>query len=214
MRINEVITNDIDQRLMPYVKKILAHCKPYLQAISYDPIQFPLWRGIQSPTTKEFLVLQCPVNRQPMDTQQYVHGVADNYFEKNFGVAYRSNAFFATGSEAVAADYGSEAGGSNILLFPIDNFSYVWSEHYHDLYHTFNDRFPWRDEMRSNPVMYRNAIVAFLDDGMYVNHSIKRAIHIGCEIMVHCGAAYGINQSALEGEEYRVLELIKQNGTA
>ena len=196
--------DELDQRPL---KKIAAHlrlyCMPFLQAINYELFQYTLWRGLSQQSESDIFVINCPVNRQPKDTPIELHTEADNWFKKKTGIAFRSNAFFVTGSYSEAKGYGSasyngDQFGDEFIFIPIGPYSFCWSERIHDFYAMTEGEVDTIYNSYTGPDLsekLKEWAEDKLGSGAYqYNTNMKDAIMSQNEIMIHCTKAYFINK--------------------
>lgn len=61
------------------------------------------FRGAKWPSTDKVITLKSPADRAPRNMPLDVHTRIDDYFEKQFGVRFRSRSLFATGDPQIAA---------------------------------------------------------------------------------------------------------------
>lgn len=98
---------------------------------SFETLKF--YRGLRSGNslTNPF-IKRVRRDRQPKDLPIKVHHEADLWFIKRFGIAYRSQAVFLTGSKLIAQNYASTP--SNVVrVIPLGDYSYCWSPKRKDL---------------------------------------------------------------------------------
>lgn len=104
-------------------------CKEFLNEIRR--IGKPLFRG-----TKNFDEFDTGIgyrivsgDRQPVDTNQDISNIIDNYFQEKFGIKLRSAGIFSSKKVTNAGEYGTP-----YLFFPVDGYEYYWNENITDLY--------------------------------------------------------------------------------
>ena len=110
---------------------ILKNCQPYLRQ---NKTGLPLYRGIggehvDDDDLDDILIKKVRKNRQPKDTADYLHIIFDEAFKKRFGWGVRSQGLFATGCRESTKHYGAA-----YIVFPIGDFSFVFSPEIGDLY--------------------------------------------------------------------------------
>ena len=121
-----------------------------------------------------------PKNREPVDTDHNVSSTADKWFEKKFGIKYRSNSLFVTGNLGTAEEYGE-----TVAIFPIGEFSFCWSPKVSDFTYSLikgselTDGF---DELEE--------VTRHMDLADYTSTNLIAAIDSGNEIMIHCPAGF------------------------
>ncbi len=168
------------QSVIPFV---LQHCKPWIDELGgWDNALYalPAYRGVHSGALMRdrITVLPCPVNRAPKDTEYNLHKSLDDRFLKDFGVRYRSNAFFVTGSIGIAKEFGNPA-----VLCPMGPYSYCWSPRIADLYVTLEE-VPI-DEIRTPDELVDHLMYI----GDYKDSELIDALRSTNEIMLHCKEA-------------------------
>jgi hypothetical protein len=189
MKINEIADAN---PLLTLAKNIAAECQPYLNQISSGT---RLWRGLSGrgrvPTK-----LSCPVNRQPQSTTGYVHEMIDDWFVTKTGIAYRSNAVFATGNADMAREFGEL-----YAIFPIGDFKFCWSTKVIDMTydlvkprsHVFSDLSDMPEEDDNDSIdEVQEAVIGALENAQYKQDNLPAAIYSGNEIMIHCKQYYAV----------------------
>lgn len=73
------------------------------------------------------------LDRRPRDINQFLHTRLDDWFLAHFGVKYRSQGVFATGSQRIAEEYGN-----GVIVLPQGPFKFCWGEHISDALHDFD----------------------------------------------------------------------------
>jgi hypothetical protein len=68
-------------------------------------------------------------NRKPRGTVEWQHRIANDLFQKHFGIKARSECLFIQGSKDVEDYYGEDLWA----VFPIGNFDYIWAPDIQDL---------------------------------------------------------------------------------
>jgi hypothetical protein len=139
MRFNQYVTKNSE--LESWLARIENDCKPFLKQSKRM-----FFRGTES--TQDFLKKFVRGGRFPKDTPKEIHYVIDEAFKKKFGWKARSEGVFATQYLDDAYQYGEP-----FMIFPIDNFKYVWSNEYTDLYGKL-DTMAWPNNIQN--LFYRN----------------------------------------------------------
>jgi hypothetical protein len=153
---------------------ILRKCQPYIKQVG---LENTLMRGLH-PAVSEFTINDCPVNRKPVDTPIYLHNIVDNWMLAKFGIRYRSNAVFATGSGSQASAYGHR-----YAVYPIGNFTFCWSPTVYDLTKQFK---PAWTQATADEDGGEGRMVEALDNAEYQTTDLARAIKSRHEVMIHC----------------------------
>lgn len=173
MKINEVV-NTGGVTIPAMVDMITRKCFPYIRMIGWDNY---LYRGIH-PATVPFSINKCPVNRNPKDTDIDMHNIADAWFQSEFGTRYRSNAVFASGSHAQAAEYGHV-----YAIFPCGKFKFCWSPDVADM----TKEFKWISvRARNDEDGGEGRMMEALANSNYGEQDLSFARESGNEIMIHC----------------------------
>jgi len=142
MKLHEIKGTVIDMN--GFVRKLIhtvdVECRPYIDSfggwnewvnLNYEhSYRRNLFRGMTVPTHRPIGRKDVHKNREPKDTYHGVHVVVDDWFNREFGHRYRSNAMFATSNTAVAEEYGTGA----YCVFPIGQYKMCFSESYEDLW--------------------------------------------------------------------------------
>jgi hypothetical protein len=184
-------------------EKIKKDCAKFLEESRFKGFgpQHELYRGIKA-ELPAFHKNRVEMNRQPKDTSKLQHETLNEYFMEQFGINYRSNAFFATSSCSLARDYGCA-----YIIFPIGNYQYIWSEQIRDAYlffdaenrefmndyhEIFGHKIEYIDhDEDSNNRNYCKAIKQYLEKTHpYKDTNLSKAIDHDSEIMIHCENYY------------------------
>lgn len=118
----EFLTEDNQVSVKQAINLIKRQCKPFLS----ESHKIPLYRGMNSYKDGAY-VLDVRKDRKPRDSAIIVHNTMNLWFEKHFGVKFRSESVFTTASRATAARYGYP-----FFVFPIGKFKYVWATKYYE----------------------------------------------------------------------------------
>lgn len=82
-----------------------------------------LYRGMRVYYGADAVIKGVRSKRRPLTTHDAVHHAADEFFEEQFGIKFRSQSIFAVGDEGVAEGYGDV-----YAVFPLDEVKICWSE--------------------------------------------------------------------------------------
>lgn len=115
---------------------------------------------------------EMPHNRQPKDLPIDLHNRADQWFYEKFGVRYRSQAIFITGSEFVARSH-AYSDQHIVRIIPLSGYRFCWSPLVKDLFSFGNS---------SNGA----TIEEYLASGDYRQDGLEEALSSGNEIMLQC----------------------------
>jgi hypothetical protein len=196
MKIFEIESQLDRSEIVKFATQVMTNCGPYLRAINYNLSKYPLYRGVKGNIIRPTIIL-CPINRAPRDTMGKVHEIADSYFLDKFGVRYRSNAVFCTGSPGIATDYGELT-----VLIPISNFKFCWSPEIEDFTSDINDElyftkgekvdFAGQTHWVNDPgnIRFTETVNKMLAKGKYRDNEFLSAVRSHHEIMVHATQFY------------------------
>lgn len=131
-------------------------------------------------------------NRNPTDTEQIGHEIADGFFLRAFGWRARSEGVFATGRYKEARGYGDP-----FIMIPIGDFNILWSDKVVDMYSLFTEvNHHYDNHLREVGLVeidqedYENGLqMAFeeaLEDAHYHDANLAGAILSQNEIMIDC----------------------------
>jgi hypothetical protein len=192
-----MITINMDMRLLEFEEKltpaaisamIQKDCQPFLSAIGNEPIRNMLYRGMTGPRVpiqKKQVHLS---SRKPMTTNNEIHGLINDYFTRQFGEPFR-NALFASGDRGHALGYGNKV----LSIFPIGEFTFVWSPEMSDMYDV-----TWpRPGGFSNVTPSQEMVDVTLEAYDYTNKSFKSALRSGHEIMIRCNNYYAVQPAVV-----------------
>lgn len=151
---------------------------------SFETIKF--YRGLRNVGDIENpFIKKVRRDRRPKDLSAEVHRDADLWFLNRFGVAYRSQAVFLTGSKLIANNYASNP--CNVVrVIPLGEYSYCWSPKRKDLIFYCSE----------NPSV---SINDYLDASDYRNTSLRDAAVSGNEVMLFCESYLAIPVDLIEG---------------
>ena len=198
---------------------IIAHCHPFLAQSGFDPSNLndtALFRGVGDYVELPMFSKQTRwMRRNPVDTNRYIHNELNKYFDEAFGVEYRSESFFATGSEKIAENYGH-----TFLVFPIGHFKFIWSPIIEDAYSYFAQPNPdgihhmsdvlGKDISRHDDDFVDEIAEYLRKEHPYKSTNLSEAITSRHEIMVHCDSYYALRYDGRLPDEFteKVLELL------
>ena len=189
------------------LKDFTELCKPFINEIKdyfpqreefqflYRGFQF-LYRGFKIPKNNTYIYKK-QVDRKPVSTPDEYHYLFNKVFNYIFKWNVRSDGVFTTTQYHTAAGYGTP-----MLVFPIGDYRYVFSENVYDLYtHTeyldemIHDEIVYKysiddlqDEDIRNEVRY-NVVEHYIDEN-YQDHDLMLAFDSGVEIVFDCTEYY------------------------
>lgn len=112
-------------------------------------------------------------DRKPRDTPLHLHNAADEWFLKNFGVRFRSQAILLSSSQQTATAYASNP--SNVhRIIPIDQYKFCWSPKVTDMLQLI--------DATTTPEMLWAALTA----SAYQADDLKSAYESRNEVMLFC----------------------------
>lgn len=135
----------------------------------FDSSGKDIFRGFSHDSPDFSIEFPSPKNRQPKDTPENIHLEMDNWFFEKFGMRFRSQATFVTGSLFVASNYGNVR-----KIVPLEDYYFCWSKISKDLF----GQFQIKSEFESIESMM-NRLNFQCDD-------LNAAISSGNEIMIIC----------------------------
>ena len=173
------------------IAKVKKDCKTYLR----EADDCLMYRGFNSEKFFEpMTIIQHFPNRKPINTTTLAHNMLDDYSLEKFGWKIRSDTLFVSGDYYRARDYSYDS--NNVyVVFPIDEFEFVWSPKVDDFYaggedmpdpqvHNINTYVP-TDE-------YRKEVYEFFDGLNYQADDLSAAIKSKNEIMLNAKKYYVI----------------------
>lgn len=98
---------------------------------SFETLSF--YRGfanVKKPTTP--LIFTTRKDRIPRDMPEDLHNAANEWFFRKFGIYFRSQALFVTGSKFIALNYAKEE-GFVARIIPLGDYRICWSRKNSDL---------------------------------------------------------------------------------
>jgi hypothetical protein len=117
------------------ISLIKRDCKPFL---SMKPKAL-LLRGMKNKPNHP-LKLSVRTDRRPSDMPADTHAKFNKWFKELFGINARSECLFVTSSFNIARAYWFSHGtGGTYAVFPIGNFSFIWSRFVDDLLQVDDD---------------------------------------------------------------------------
>lgn len=165
---------------------LLTDCKPFLEM---GGMTQPLLRGMSIfDLTDSMKAVRVRKDRQPKDSPVVVHKLADQFFEQNFGVRYRSESVFCTGNVGMADGYGTYVKA----IFPIGYFNYCWSPKVADMFDSMPYSVIDAAVLEDKP----DAVTTWLERREYRQNKgpadFINALQSGNEIMIDCDLYYTV----------------------
>lgn len=187
---NSTALNDV-------IKMIKRDCDQYLKEIK-DPMKVRAYRGIQVYRPQPLVIKKyVRTNRHPVDTPNNISKLMDNWFNKKFGIKFRSEALFVTGNVIAAKHFGYV-----YIVFPIGNYDYSWSPVYSDLTDDFANALSKKIKQYPEEYKYlndrfinikKNHLEEFMEDGKYIfNEDLVKGLKRS-EVMIKSKSYYAIS---------------------
>jgi len=175
----------LNNNLIKIANYLFDNCKPYLEQVGYDVSNNVLFRGISTADNAMLNIHQVRLdNRHPLSTPLEDHNTLNAYFTKKFGEPFR-NAMFATSAVGAAEGYTSGNGNSPRAVFPIGEFTFIWSPKVKDLY---------TDILQGKKV----SLEKILPTLGYQNTDLKEAVKSGNEVMIRCKTYCSVHMDLLQ----------------
>jgi len=178
------------KKLFPQaIKQIKQDCQPFLKEAGANKLG--LYRGIDQPwnTPAKKLLLTKRVrldDRAPLGmSYQFQKGV-NNYFEQEFGQPFRFSAL-GIGSRLATGTFGNAH-----WMFPIGDFTFLWSPRVKDLNRTMWDN-SLIDHREENPKKVKRIIDEFWPKMDYRTTDLPAAIESRSEIMIRCQTYHALH---------------------
>ena len=127
------ITGVVDaQAAIEVVENIKKNCQPFIK--EWGGVPHPdqaLYRGID--IVWPHYIFNTQPKRKPMGMNLKAQSELDDFFQQEYGHKYRSEyVVFCTGNEAHTQMFGEPH-----VIFPVGNFSYLWSPDINDINFSF-----------------------------------------------------------------------------
>lgn len=133
-------------------------------------------RGVSTKYSLEYPTIHLMrKDRRPKDSPTRFHQIADNWFAKRFGVAFRSQSLLITSRIFTAENYGATP-AHVMRILPLSEYVFCWSPKAVDLLFAAK-------KMESSPV---EEIESHLDSLQYRLDGLAEAYNSGHEVMLHC----------------------------
>lgn len=209
---------------------IKRDCSKWLKEVK-NPSKSLIYRGSKSVSLGKNLLTKKSVrtDRSPKDTPKKMHDYIDNWFNKKFGIKFRSQALFVSGDKDIANQFGKVW-----IVFPINDYDYLWSPFFKDMTEDIDDAIMTRVKKLFNSYelskedfeyiqkygsyasisIYRgNEILDYvLDKAEYkMNLNLTAAIKQGLEIMIYTDEYYmlgPLNEQNNNDKIYEILDLL------
>lgn len=175
-------------------------CKPYLAAIRADGGMF--FRGIKGKPpvaipatdgkwTEDIFKVTPRKDRQPLDTSREAHDAFDKYFKRLFKFKARSEGVFCVGDNHQGIDH-IQMYGTMYMIFPIGEFSCVWSPKIQDLYKEYTEDFIAHTSQKPGSEYFEEDLEEWLYHMGYTT-DVKGALHTKNEVMLKTKKYYAVS---------------------
>ena len=136
----------------------------------------PFYRGVSTkyPTDRP-TILTPRSNRLPRNSSPEFHKAANQWFERRFGIPYRSRGVFLTSRVTLARSY-AKTPAHVMRILPISTYQYCWSPKISDLLYGAT-------RLATSSA---SAIEAYLDAAQYCEDGLREAHAAGHEVMLYC----------------------------
>lgn len=209
----DFLTEQSTNEMAQYIKR---DCQPYLK--QGGGVQFNLYRGMEANETT-FVHKSVRKHREPMSIPPAVQQFIDKWFQNKFGHPYRRNGLFATGSRQQADEYAKNNinnSGDTYMIYPIGQFSFVWSSTIDDLFEKISqvdmylhDEYGEQytlgvvagDYPSTLSKLQQKLLLDMLNANTFKTTDLKQAAKSGNEVMIACDSYYGI----IDGVSERVM---------
>jgi hypothetical protein len=121
-------------------------------------------------------------DRAPRNMPLDIHRRADKWFEAKFGIKYRSQSLFLSGSFSVSRGYAS-SDNDVFRILPLDSYKFCWSPKYFDL-------------LGYLPSGTGLSVEEYLEKGDYQETGLDDAKKSGHEVMLYCDEYIAVPYSA------------------
>ena len=205
MKANEFIFENNEENIKNYYdlpaedvilgNKLKTYCMDYINEVGIDNIfddTNNLFRGVTSEHRPVIVKNVRLTNRKTLDTPNDLHTALNSFFTDKFGEPFR-NGLFAVNDRRAANEYvNGGAGGYVYIIFPFNDYKFVWSPEINDMWIAFKQvRSLYTDEYDDDLIKW---FIEYLDsEGNYTNTNLRAAISSSNEIMFRCDQYIGIN---------------------
>ena len=165
---------------------------------TFESLSF--YRGVSSRHEVSSISLRVSrSDRRPRNTAAAFHAFADHWFERRFGVLYRSQALFVTSSIPMARSYAA-SDVHVVRVLPVSEYRYCWSPRVADLLKLST----------SSSSAGATEWARLLDGADYREDDLSAARDCGHEVMLWCRRYVTIPASLLNikvgDEPFRLIE--------
>ena len=197
------------------VKLVRDNCQQFLRL----GVDQPLYRGETNRWFEEPVVLMSVrKDRKPRDTEQHIHALMDDWFDKKCGVRLRPEALFCSSSPDIATQYGPLH-----YVFPAGSFRYFWAAGIEGIEPKYENRplkdtlvlSGWiKDRTRVKPALMAPEITdSILSRVKWKTGGLAQALEDEVEIAVVCDKAVMVTEKLVEkkyGSYQDFLKLVRR----
>ena len=133
----------------------------------------PVYRGFSRPVAEDKITIYAPADRKPKNIPEAAHRIIDDWFLHRFGVRFRTQAVFGTGSLEKAIAHAGDDGEIG-LISPNAEFAFCWSPQSYDLFGEYA-------QLTSD-----DQIADMLESLQFSAENLEQAVMSGHEIMLAC----------------------------
>lgn len=146
----------------------------WLQATDWEKLTggLPVYRGFTRPLADDKVTLVTPTKRLPKNIPVAAHNSIDDWFYGRFGVKFRTQAVYGTGSLEKAIEHAG-SNGEVAIIRPNSDFLFCWSPHGYDL---LGEYAQLEDDAQINDLLEKLAFTTdHLDQAVMSGHEIMLA---------------------------------------
>lgn len=183
MKLISIFESDSNLTIEKAVDLFHEKCKQWRNEVNFDSsFNFVLCRGMKN--QPDIFVSPVRKDRRPLDTPQKIHDILDKWFDKNYGIRYRSSAMFAVFGKS------NLFYGKRYIVFPIGNFEYCYSNKVDDIVEYLEDEYNMIDDIDSDEL--EDMIFKRMDVAKYTDKNLLD-LDTDIEIMIHCNEYLAID---------------------
>ena len=152
MKLSEIAATTPDNHASIVAHNILKNCQPFIKEWGGIPTPgHSIYRGSPYSKWPQFLC-GTNANRESIGMGKWTQQKIDNFFQTKYGHRFRSeHVVFGTGNKNHAAEFGSV-----FVIFPVGEFSYLWSPDIDDMNYALHNYGGDVDELFKNVNFYHN----------------------------------------------------------